>query len=1003
MALTELPISTRAYDIDGITGIQRDNVKTLMGDTDLTYVVGSPFVVTDGQIIRTRAEGLAYEVAAHGATDQHVTTAGGVKLYILPERHHPSRRQTQKLMQKLERGENCHIVVAGDSTGNENDKWVYVLAQKIATDYPAVTVQHRLWSTVTNDYGAAVTIQTGTGAGTMIVWNASTTGGKPDYFAGQHLLTAFRPVEIGGDPDLVMFSYGHSGSDLIEDQYPGLAVITGDVSRHMPTAPIILIGQNPNLNDTSMQTKTDAFRALAAAQGYGYIDVHFFFQKYLSPLSGYYDQSDPVHPSAVGSSVWATIVHMAFGLSNDEPVGNLVSSQNRGVVYQAGRYTDLEKVSIVGATRSRSSTEYETSGESMQLTGNGTSGGDYVHVNVITPQDIRAYNGRYVTALVRVKVASGSGANAGRIQLTDGVAEATTLDGGPQGNDWYSQAVSMKVSDDATSLELRVLLSSVGAAGGSTDTIFVDRIVIVDGLVPGDKAIADAAGDFTDISVTGDIDATASTGFFSDGVNPIYAIRSTARVAIAESATHNLATDGSVTGGSFLQSFSVPDPILGGTQTIADWDYFEDTSQVFGAKSGQGMLGLVSRTSSGAGPVQTIKVGMVADTASTTGAAAYIDAIRASTTSTIGTEINTANLQAAITAPSPYAETANEIVNVLRLGAGSDSAVFKESYPIGSFIQFINNGAKAQRGMNFEHNSLVRDDETGTPGEVDGTGYGMAMSMAYNQGLSWWSRLPSGGAGTQTEVARLRSTVTNSAVGWRAEFTDTAFIIGDTVSGANNYFIVRYDASAVNGMRVIPSDTGQPVKVEPAGSDKNINFLLRGKGTGLPGVQDVDTSFTARFDPSDLTASRTYTLPDITGKMVMQTTGTYTVNVTDSQATPNVSATTATGDYTRTGDEVTVYITFLGAINTAGLTGTDVVRITLPFDAQTGSGESLSLSGMTSVSGAPDTLYLDVSAGVSYGVVTGVSYTGTRNSQTVANISGGVLQNFTMTYKAVPL
>jgi hypothetical protein len=37
-----------------------------------------------GQILNTREEGFAYKVAASGATDQHVTTAGGVKLYVLP-------------------------------------------------------------------------------------------------------------------------------------------------------------------------------------------------------------------------------------------------------------------------------------------------------------------------------------------------------------------------------------------------------------------------------------------------------------------------------------------------------------------------------------------------------------------------------------------------------------------------------------------------------------------------------------------------------------------------------------------------------------------------------------------------------------------------------------------------------------------------------------------------------------------------------------------------------
>lgn len=36
-----------------------------------------------GQLLNTRAEGFAYQVAASGATDHHVTTVGGVKLYVL--------------------------------------------------------------------------------------------------------------------------------------------------------------------------------------------------------------------------------------------------------------------------------------------------------------------------------------------------------------------------------------------------------------------------------------------------------------------------------------------------------------------------------------------------------------------------------------------------------------------------------------------------------------------------------------------------------------------------------------------------------------------------------------------------------------------------------------------------------------------------------------------------------------------------------------------------------
>lgn len=58
-----------------------DTVSALIADTSLTYTPAQPSTVSAGDYVRTRAEGFAYQVAASGAVDQHVTTAGGVKLY----------------------------------------------------------------------------------------------------------------------------------------------------------------------------------------------------------------------------------------------------------------------------------------------------------------------------------------------------------------------------------------------------------------------------------------------------------------------------------------------------------------------------------------------------------------------------------------------------------------------------------------------------------------------------------------------------------------------------------------------------------------------------------------------------------------------------------------------------------------------------------------------------------------------------------------------------------
>lgn len=61
-----------------------DTVVALLADTSLTYTAGQPSTVLAGDYVRTRAEGFAYQVATSSATDHHVATAGGVKLYILP-------------------------------------------------------------------------------------------------------------------------------------------------------------------------------------------------------------------------------------------------------------------------------------------------------------------------------------------------------------------------------------------------------------------------------------------------------------------------------------------------------------------------------------------------------------------------------------------------------------------------------------------------------------------------------------------------------------------------------------------------------------------------------------------------------------------------------------------------------------------------------------------------------------------------------------------------------
>ena len=65
-------------------GIRINDVPTLIADVALSYTAGAgKTLVAAGSYIVTKAEGIAYQVAASAASDHHRTTAGGVKLYVL--------------------------------------------------------------------------------------------------------------------------------------------------------------------------------------------------------------------------------------------------------------------------------------------------------------------------------------------------------------------------------------------------------------------------------------------------------------------------------------------------------------------------------------------------------------------------------------------------------------------------------------------------------------------------------------------------------------------------------------------------------------------------------------------------------------------------------------------------------------------------------------------------------------------------------------------------------
>ena len=78
-------VDTFAGGYEAASALELSNVAAVLADAVLSYTAGTGRVaVTAGNIIRTRSEGFSYQVAASGASNHHITTAGGVKLYVLP-------------------------------------------------------------------------------------------------------------------------------------------------------------------------------------------------------------------------------------------------------------------------------------------------------------------------------------------------------------------------------------------------------------------------------------------------------------------------------------------------------------------------------------------------------------------------------------------------------------------------------------------------------------------------------------------------------------------------------------------------------------------------------------------------------------------------------------------------------------------------------------------------------------------------------------------------------
>lgn len=378
----------------------------------------------------------------------------------------------QRLIQKIENGiEDANIVLAGDSTGNETTEWFYLFAKYVASQYPAWTVKHRLWNDGLSTFDAAVTIQTGTGVRTLTFWNGSIAGSVSNRHAGSN----FNAVFVNTDADLIFTSYGHNGGAPVLQQLDYYSGLLEKLDKVLPDIPVIVIGQNPTLSDETMGPKVEAFRAMAARRGYGFIDVHAAFKQDGRALSVLL--ADSVHPSKIGSQLWADTVAASF-VSSKTVYGGAGTQESVLLASWSTiqDFTTWARNNVSAPTKD--TTNFETEGYSVNLA-SATAANAWVYDQSTTSADIIALRGKYVTFAVWMRIDPANPDSSGRLEVADSVGSSVSY---PtiQSNGFVLHTCTHYVDPSATYLRTYIY-PTVEAVSG---TVQVDRATLSLGLLP---------------------------------------------------------------------------------------------------------------------------------------------------------------------------------------------------------------------------------------------------------------------------------------------------------------------------------------------------------------------------------------------------------------------------------------------------------------------------------------------------------------------------------------
>lgn len=374
---------------------------------------------------------------------------------------------------------SLNILVHSDSTGNEDHEFVRKITQEYADRHPAYTVLYRLWDDVAGSYASAVTVQTGTGANTLTVYNFANPGKQVEYIQGSRYVAACQSIPRC---DLVYINHSHNMGTISSRDYatrlaiPRFLAAMADIARRHVGCGFVLIAQNPRMDSEFMTPWVDVVYRVAAITGSDVADAHSLIINRGKNASLY---TDSTHVNSAGSDLTVKAIRSLHRASAGNPAPysltvatNLISN---GDFSSFGSSVPDNFTLTTGAVTKDTSVIGGKNGYSVRI--DGTNG----RITWSCPSYLRdELKGQYITLLARVYIPTGQPQTAGIIATASSSNSSNNYPSADQNHgQWHWRSVTHYVDPADTYLQVRLYgdISGTGVA-------YFDRVILCKGIKP---------------------------------------------------------------------------------------------------------------------------------------------------------------------------------------------------------------------------------------------------------------------------------------------------------------------------------------------------------------------------------------------------------------------------------------------------------------------------------------------------------------------------------------